>query len=171
MLGVWGKGFSTQSWLRPGRNTAECSLSESSEETSCALTQVFSHSCLKHGPGLDSSPHLPPRDKLGEQFRAWSTPVKANLDVYYCSTWASLVAQIVKRLPTMRETWGSILGWEDPLEKEMATHFTILAWKPHGQRTLVGYSPWCHEEPDTIEWFHFLSLLFHLISQIYLVFL
>ena len=40
-----------------------------------------------------------------------------------------LVAQMVKRLPTMWETWVQTLGWEDPLEKEMATHSSILAWK------------------------------------------
>ena len=42
---------------------------------------------------------------------------------------ASLVAQTVKRLPTMREIHVQSLGWEDPLEKEMATHSSILAWK------------------------------------------
>ena len=41
----------------------------------------------------------------------------------------SLVAQMVKRLPTMRETRVQSLGWEDLLEKEMATHSSILAWK------------------------------------------
>ena len=40
-----------------------------------------------------------------------------------------LVAQTVKRLPTVQETWVLSLGWEDPLEKEMATHSRILAWK------------------------------------------
>ena len=35
----------------------------------------------------------------------------------------------VKRLPVMRETWVPSLGWEDPLEKEMATHSSILAWR------------------------------------------
>ena len=39
------------------------------------------------------------------------------------------MAQTVKRLSTMRETWVRSLGWEDPLEKEMATHFSILAWR------------------------------------------
>ena len=43
-----------------------------------------------------------------------------------CS-WASLVAQLVKNLPAMQETWVRSLGWEDPLEKEMATHSSILA--------------------------------------------
>ena len=41
----------------------------------------------------------------------------------------SLVAQRVKRLPTMQETRVRSLGWEDPLEKEMATHSSTLAWK------------------------------------------
>ena len=42
---------------------------------------------------------------------------------------ASFVAQLVKNLPTMQETWVRFLGWEDPPEKEMATHFSILAWE------------------------------------------
>ena len=42
---------------------------------------------------------------------------------------SSLVAQMVKHLPAMRETWVRSLGWEDLLEKEMATHSNILAWK------------------------------------------
>ena len=42
---------------------------------------------------------------------------------------ASLVAQMVKRLPAMQETRVRSLGWEDPLVKEMATHSSILAWK------------------------------------------
>ena len=41
----------------------------------------------------------------------------------------SLVAQTVKRLPTMQETWVQSLGWEDLLKKEMATHHSILAWE------------------------------------------
>ena len=42
---------------------------------------------------------------------------------------ASLVAQMVKNLPATQETWVQFLGWEDPLEKGMATHCSILAWK------------------------------------------
>ena len=41
----------------------------------------------------------------------------------------SLVVQTVKRLPTIWETWVQSLGWEDLLEKEMATHSSIVAWK------------------------------------------
>ena len=41
----------------------------------------------------------------------------------------SLMAQMVKNLPTLREAWVRSLGWEDPLEKRMATHSSILAWR------------------------------------------
>ena len=43
--------------------------------------------------------------------------------------WASLVAQRLKCLPAMQETWVRTLGWEDPLEKEMAIHSSTLAWR------------------------------------------
>ena len=42
---------------------------------------------------------------------------------------ASIIAQLVKNLPAVQETWVRFLGWKDPLEKEMATHSSILAWK------------------------------------------
>ena len=45
------------------------------------------------------------------------------------SVLASLVAQMVKNSPAMRETWVQSLGWEDPLEEDMATHSSILAWR------------------------------------------
>ena len=52
------------------------------------------------------------------------------------------MAQMVKNLPAMQETWIQSLGWEDALEKEMATHSTFLPGKSHGQRSLGDYSPW-----------------------------
>ena len=45
-----------------------------------------------------------------------------------CS-WSSLVAQMVKNLPVMWETWVRSLGWEDPLKEGMATHSSVLAWR------------------------------------------
>ena len=54
----------------------------------------------------------------------------------------SLVAQMVKNLPTMQETWFQSLGQEDPVEKEMATTPVFLPGEFHGQRSMVGYSPW-----------------------------
>ena len=52
------------------------------------------------------------------------------------------MAQKVKRLPTMRETRVRSLGWEDPLEKEMTIHSSILAWKMPWTEEPDGYSPW-----------------------------
>ena len=63
----------------------------------------------------------------------------------------SLVAHMVKNLPVVGETWVGSLGQKDPLEKGMAIHSSILAWRIHGQRSLVGYSPWGHKEWDTTE--------------------
>ena len=64
---------------------------------------------------------------------------------------ASLVAQRLKHLPPMWDTWVRSLGQEDPLAKEMAIHSSILAWRSHGQRSLVGYSPRGRKESDTTE--------------------
>ena len=62
---------------------------------------------------------------------------------------ASLVAQLVKNPPAMRETWVQSLGWEDPLEKGKATHSSILAWR----------IPWTVDEvaksPTQLSNFHF----------------
>ena len=65
------------------------------------------------------------------------------------------MAQRLKRLPTMRETCVQSLGQEDLLEKEMATHSSILPGESHGGMSLVGYSPWGRKELDMIERLHF----------------
>ena len=52
-------------------------------------------------------------------------------------SWASLVAQVVKYLPAMWETWVRSLGWEDPLEEGMTIHSSILAW-----RILIDRGAW-----------------------------
>ena len=63
-----------------------------------------------------------------------------NTDVYLGLTpRASLVAHMVKKLPAMWKTWVRFLGWEDPLEKDMATRSSTLAWR----------IPWT-EEPDRL---------------------
>ena len=64
----------------------------------------------------------------------------------------SLVAEIVKNLLAIQETWVQSMGQEDPLEKRMATHSSILAWRiPWTERSLAGYSPWGHKELDMTE--------------------
>ena len=56
------------------------------------------------------------------------------------------VAQLVMNLPAMQETWVRSLGWEDPLGKGKAIHFSILAW-----RIPWTVCPWGHKESDTTE--------------------
>ena len=68
-------------------------------------------------------------------------------------SWASVVAQLLKNLPAMKETWVPFLGWEDLLEKGTATHSNILAW-----RIPWTVYPWGHKELDMTEW---LSLTIH----------
>ena len=65
---------------------------------------------------------------------------KSNIKKKYYSFHTYLVAQMVRSLPAMRDTRVQFLDWEDPLEKEMATHSSILAWK----------IPW-REEPGMLQ--------------------
>ena len=68
--------------------------------------------------------------------------------------WVSFVAQLVKNSPAMRETWVWSLGWEDPLEKEKATHSSILAWRipwtiqsMGSQKARHNWATFTHTEP------------------------
>ena len=62
------------------------------------------------------------------------------------------MTQTVKNLPAKQETQVLSLGWEDPLEKEMATHSTILAWRIPWTEEPVGlHSPWGHKASDITE--------------------
>ena len=73
--------------------------------------------------------------------------------------WVFPGGSAVKNLSSRQETWIQSLGWEDPLEREMATHSSILAWPGefHRRRSLTGYSPWGRKKSDTTEQltFHF----------------
>ena len=80
--------------------------------------------CLRHN--LSSSP-------------LYQLPL--NLDFSQTNSWTSLLAHLVKNPPVMLETRVRFLGWEDPLEKGMATHSSIPAWR----------IPWGHKESDRIE--------------------
>ena len=69
---------------------------------------------------------------LAPKLLTWATLINTLTELI--SSWATgdggfLVAQAVKYPPAMQETWVQSLGWEDPLEKEMATHSRILAWR------------------------------------------
>ena len=65
---------------------------------------------------------------------------------HHAAVRTSLVSQLVKSLPTMRETWVQSLGWEDPLEKQKATDAVLWPGESHGL-----YSPWGHKDSDTTE--------------------
>ena len=64
---------------------------------------------------------------------------------------ASLIAQLVKNLPAVKETRVQFLGWEDPLEKEMATRSSILAWRSPWIEEPGGlHSPWGRKSHDLV---------------------
>ena len=65
------------------------------------------------------------------------------------------MVQRLKRLPAMWETWVRSLGQENPLEKEMATHSSILAWRIPWTEELGGLQSTGHKESDTTERLHF----------------
>ena len=70
-----------------------------------------------------------------------------RIEIYpfaFLSGWVSLVAQMVKNLSAMQKTWIQSLGQEDPLQKGMTASPVFLPGKFHGQRNLVGYTPWGH---------------------------
>ena len=75
-----------------------------------------------------------------------------NSDTIYPEVEAdSLVAQTVKNLPAMQETGVQSLGLEDPWRREWQPTLVFLPGELHGQRSLVGYSPWGHKESDMTE--------------------
>ena len=75
------------------------------------------------------------KNRKPENSKCWRRYGEFCILVHCC--WTSLVAQMVKRLSTMWETWVWSLGREDSLEKAMATHASSLPWKSHGRRSLV----------------------------------
>ena len=79
------------------------------------------------------------RDHYKIVFKGWPVLI---IDGWYIN-WTSLVAQMVKNLPAMQATWIWSLYWEDPPEKGMPTHSSILAWQ-------ATYSPWCCKEKYTL---------------------
>ena len=77
---------------------------------------------------------------------------------------ASLVAQAVKNLLTMQGTWVRSVGGEDPLEKGMATHSSILAWRTPWTEESDRHSTWGYKQSDTTEW---LTLSLHICMYVY----
>ena len=61
------------------------------------------------------------------------------------------MVQTVKNLSAIQETWVWSLGWEDPLEEDMATHSSILVWRIPSERKLEGYTSWGRKELNMTE--------------------
>ena len=74
----------------------------------------------------------------------------------------SLLAHTVKNLPAMQEIQVWSLDWENPLEKEWLPTPVFLPGEFHGQRSLVGYSPWDHKQSDTIDQLILIYLYTHI---------
>ena len=78
-------------------------------------------------------------------------PTKLTQKLSLAAASASLVAQTVKHLPAMQETWVWSLGWKDPLEKGMTTHSNILAWRIPWTQEPGRLQSMGHKEPDMTE--------------------
>ena len=79
-----------------------------------------------------------------------------NFDTVCTIFWSFPSGSVIKNLSAMQETLVQSLGLEDPLEKEMATHSSIPAWRiPWTEEPGSLYSPWGHKELDTTELLHF----------------
>ena len=120
----------------------ELNSGTSSQSLSHCLTQLIIPSSLRHStlftwlPGTRIPGFLLNSRSFSVSCDCWnllsSSPLLVrtqSLSLPSCLVWASLVAQMVKRLPSVQETRVWSLGWEDPLEKEMATHSSTLVWK------------------------------------------
>ena len=94
---------------------------------------------------------------LSQNFKLYTQIMKKSCQLYHWNIswiWPMLdfpVGSVVKNLPTMWETQVWFLGWEDPLEEEVATHSRILAWRIAWTEELSKLQPRGHKESDTTE--------------------
>ena len=108
--GAWPGGLRSMGWPRVGHNLIRSKGSGGFPDSSVSKASVCDAGDPGSNPGLGGS---------GGEVTGY--PLQYS--------WASLVAQLVKNLPAMWETWVRSLGWEEPLEKGKATHSSILAWR------------------------------------------
>ena len=124
--------FSSSTFLIWKKYLAALSINRACRIFSCSTWDLVTSPGIKSGPPALGSHSL-------HHWTIREVPSSALLPSTYG---VSLVVQTVKNLPAVQEAWIQSLGWEDPLEKGMATHSSILAWRICGQRSLVGYTTW-----------------------------
>ena len=115
--------------LKPGLENFEHSLTSVWDESNCAVVWAFFGSAFLWDWNENwPFPVLWPLLSFLHLLAYWVQHFH-NCREHQWKTWASFVAQLVKNRPAIQETRVRSLGWEDPLEKEMATHSSILAWR------------------------------------------
>ena len=107
-------------WTSPGQNTEVGNLS--------LLQGIFTTQGLNPGLLKNLPANAGDIRDVGSIPRSGRSPGE-RIGYLLQYSWASMVAQLVKNPPAMRETWIRSLGWDDPLENGMATHCSILAWR------------------------------------------
>ena len=110
-------------WVYGARGLGTCS--PPSQEPSVTSLQMLHWTFPGSSAGKESTCSIGDQGLIPGSGRSPGKGVGYSLQY----SWASLVAQMVKNLPAMWETWVQSLGWEDPLEEDMATHSSILAWR------------------------------------------
>ena len=112
-------------WRRTWQPTPEFWPGESHGQRSLAGYSLWGH---KGFPGSSAGKESTSTEDTGS-IPGWGRAPGERIGYPLQYSWASLVAQAVKNLPAVRETWVQSLGWEDPLEAGMATHSSVLAWR------------------------------------------
>ena len=126
--------------------------------TDCALQE---DSLLSEPPGRPYNHLLSPHLWVQSLQRLLPASVEGRRkceNKYMTIYWyMNMMAQTVKNLPAVQETWVISLGQEDPLLKRMATHSNILSWRIPQTEEPLAYNPWGHEELDMTDWHFYYS--------------
>ena len=137
-------------WDSPGKNTVGCHflLQCMKVKSESEVTQ----SCPARSDPMDCSlPGSSIRGIFQARVLEWGAIAFSRGSVYIKLIWVSVVAQMVKNPLAMQETQVRSLGWEDPLEKGLATHSSILAWETLWTEEPGGLQSMDHQESDTTE--------------------
>ena len=130
---VWTKW---ETWQKKGTEHARSKYIVTDKASICKLVDLIVNfkiwcppSPVTGFPGYSASKESAGNARDPGSIPGLGSPLGKGIGYPYLYCWASLVAQTVKKQPAMWETWVQSLGWEDQLEKGMATHSHIFAWR------------------------------------------